>query len=130
MTVDTEDVLAGYAAWNRDDLEGWLALMHPDAELDAPGIFPGFDSRYYGHEGLTKFWRQIREPWESFRIDVEEIEQHPEGVVIDIRFRAKGVGSGVDVDMRFGHAMRVRDDLVVEIIARATAEEARAALDR
>jgi ketosteroid isomerase-like protein len=123
-----ERLLDGYAAWNRGDLEGWLAMMHPDVELDAPGIFPGFDRRYYGHDGLKRFWRQLNEPWEEFRIDVEAIDEEPNGFVVAIRFRAKGTGSGVDVDMPFGHALRVQDGLAAEIIARGSAAEARQAL--
>ena len=127
-TSSHQQLLAGYEAWNHGDLEAWLEAMDPDVVLDAPGVFPGFDKEYHGHEGLTRFWQQIHEPWEAFHIDVEGIDEEAEGFVVAIRFRAKGAGSGVDVDMNFGHAFRLRDGLVVELIARATADEAREAL--
>ena len=123
-----ERILDGYEAWNRGDLERWLQFMHPDARLDAPGVFPGFEREYRGHEALRRFWQQLHEPWEEFEIEVQEIEELPAGFVVAIRFRAKGVGSGVDVDMPFGHAFGVEGDLVTEIIARASADEAREVL--
>jgi ketosteroid isomerase-like protein len=123
-----ERLLAGYDAWNRGDLETWLDFMHPDVRLDAPGVFPGFDSEYRGHDGLRRFWAQLHDPWEEFSIDVEALKEEPDGFVVAIRFRAKGVGSGVDVDMHFGHAFRIEGDRVIELIARATADEARDAL--
>jgi ketosteroid isomerase-like protein len=126
MTADArERLLAGYQAWNRGDLEEWLEFMHPDVRLDSPGVFPGFDREYRGRDGLRRFWDQLHDPWENFAIDIEAIAEEPNGFVVAIRFRAKGAGSGVDVDMHFGHAFRLEGDRVIEIIARATAEEAR-----
>jgi hypothetical protein len=48
--------------------------------------------------------------------------------VLTLRFRAEGVDSGVDVDMRFANAIRVRDGLQIEVVSRRTVEEAREAL--
>jgi ketosteroid isomerase-like protein len=66
----------------------------------------------------------MHEPWERFRIDVEQIEDEGEGAVGAIRFRAKGVDSGVEVDMRFSNAIRVRDGLATKLANRRTPEEA------
>ncbi len=130
MSKNSELLLAGYEAWNRGDLDAWLESMHPNVELHLPGIFPGFDPVYRGHERMIEFWRQLLEVWETFRIDIEQIEEEGDWFVVAIRFRGKGVGSGVDVDMRFGHAVTVRDGLATKIVARRTAEEAREALQQ
>src|SRR5881628_301675 len=114
MSKNSELIVAGYEAWDRGDLDAWLEGMHPDVELHTPGVFPGFDPVYRGHERMAEFWRQLREAWEVFRIDIEQIEEKGDCFVVAIRFRAKGVGSGVDVDMRFGHAITMRDSLVTE----------------
>ncbi len=45
-----------------------------------------------------------------------------------IRFRATGVDSGIDVDMRFGMGIRVSDGLATALVNRRTIEEAREAL--
>jgi ketosteroid isomerase-like protein len=124
----SELLLAGYEAWNQDDCEAWLELLHPDIEISTSGVFPDLSAEYRGHKRAAKFWRQLREPWDPFRIEAEHVEEHGDCVSAAIRFRAKGVDSGVEVDMRFGNGIRVRDGLAVELVNRSTFEEARAAL--
>jgi ketosteroid isomerase-like protein len=128
MSEKSAKLLAAYGAWNRGDLDSWLEVMHPEVVLDLPGIFPGFDPVYRGHARIAEFWRLLREPWETFRIDVDRIEEDGDCFVVAIRFRARGVGSGVDVDMRYGHGIRLQDGLAIEIFARGTPEEAWEAL--
>ena len=68
------------------------------------------------------------EPWEEFHIEVERIEEDGDVVAAGIRFRARGADSGVDVDMRFGNGIRLRDGLAIELLNRRTFEEAFEAL--
>jgi ketosteroid isomerase-like protein len=127
---NSELLLAGYEAWNRDDCDAWIELLHPDVEIHTSGVFPDFAPVYGGHQSARKFWRQLREPWETFRIDAEQVEEESDGAVAAIRFRARGGDSGVEVDMRFAMAMRVRDGLAIELVNRLTIDDARQALRR
>ena len=117
-----------YDTWNRDDFEGWLELFHPDVEWHMSGVFPDLDAVYRGRDGIAAFWVRVHEPWEEFRIGVEELGESGDRFWTATRFRAKGVDSGVDVDMRIGSAARVRDGLLAEVFTRRTPEEARDAL--
>jgi ketosteroid isomerase-like protein len=128
MTTNSDILRSGYDAWNRDDCETWLDLLHPDLEIRTSGVFPDLADVYRGRARAAKFWQQMHEPWEAFRIEVEEMAEEGDIVAAAIRFRARGVDSGVEVDMRFGHAIRVRDGLATEFVTRRTFEEARAAL--
>ena len=128
MSRHSELLLAGYEAWNRDDCNAWLDLLDPDVEIRTSGVFPDLAPVYRGHQRAVKFWRQLREPWEVFHIDVEQMEEEGDCVAAAIRFRATGIDSGVEVDMRFGSAVRVRDGLATELVNRRTLEEAREAL--
>jgi ketosteroid isomerase-like protein len=132
MTVSSNSDLlrAGYAAWNRDDPEGWIELLHPDVQIQTSGLFPDLARDYRGHERAMKFWRQMHEPWEVFRIDVEHVEDQDDWAVASIRFCGRGADSGVEVDMRFGMAMRVQDGLAIELVNRRNFDEARKAPDR
>ncbi|HEX8856278.1 MAG TPA: nuclear transport factor 2 family protein [Thermoleophilaceae bacterium] len=127
MATNTELLHAGYDAWNRDDLDGWLELLDPDIEIRTAGVFPDLAPVYRGHQRAAKFWRQMREPWQEFHIDVDQMEEDGDCVTAAIRFRARG-HSGVDVDMRFGNGIRVRDGVATELVNRRTREEAREAL--
>jgi ketosteroid isomerase-like protein len=126
--TNSELLLAGYDAWNWDDCEAWLALLEPDAEISTSGVFPDLSADYRGHREAARFWRQMHEPWETFRIDVEQMEDEDDCALAAIRFRAKGVDSGIEVDMRFGMGIRVRDGLATNMVNRRTLEEAREAL--
>ena len=97
----------------------------PDRDLRP---VPDLASEYRGHEGARKFWRQMYEPWETFHIDVEHVEDEGDCALASIRFGGRGADSGVDVDMRFGMLMRVRDGLAVELVNRRTFDQARKAL--
>jgi ketosteroid isomerase-like protein len=127
--MSNSDLLrAGYDAWNRGDLDAWLDLLDPDIVIRTSGAFPDFAPEYRGLERAKKFWRQMLEPWEDFGIEVEQMEEEGDIVAAGIRFVARGRDSGVDVELRFGSGIRVRDGLAVELVNRRTFEEVREAL--
>ncbi len=130
VPTNSELLLTGYDAWNRDDCEAWLALLETDVEISTSGVFPDLSAVYRGHGEATRFWRQMHEPWETFRIKVEQVEDEDDCALAAIRFRAKGVDSGIEVDMRFGMGIRVHDGLAASMVNRRTLEEAREALRR
>ena len=125
---NTDLLRAGYDAWNRGDLDAWLELLDPDIVIRTSGAFPDFAPEYRGLEPAGKFWRQMLEPWEDFRIEVEQIEEEGDIVAAGIRFVARGRDSGVDVELRFGSGIRVRDGVAVELVNRRSFEEVREAL--
>ena len=125
---NTDFLLAGYEAWNRGDREAWLALLDPEIQIKTSGAFPDLAPEYRGHKRAAKFWSQMLEPWEEFHIEVERIEEESDIVAAGIRFRARGSDSGVEVDMRLGSRIRIRDRLAIELLNRRTFEEAFEAL--
>jgi ketosteroid isomerase-like protein len=125
---NSEKLIEGYDAWNREDCDAWLELLAPDVVISTSGVFPDLSAEYCGHGEATRFWRQLHAPWEEFRIDVEHVEDDDEHAFAAIRFRGTGVDSGIEVDMRFGMGIRVRDGLATHMVNRRTVEEAREAL--
>jgi len=121
-------LLAGFEAWNRDDCGAWLELLDPEVEISTSGVFPDFAALYSGHDQAAAFWRRLRAPWEEFRIEVEEIDEEGDCVTAAIRFCARGADSGVEVDMRFGSGIKVHDGLATALVNRRTPEETREAL--
>lgn len=128
MGTNSELLRAGYEAWNRDDCDAWLELLDPEVEISTSGLFPDLALFYRGHRRAAKFWRQLRDAWETFSIDVEDMQEEDDCVTASIRFLAQGADSGVKVDMRFGHAIRVRDGVATDFVTRRTPEEALEAL--
>jgi ketosteroid isomerase-like protein len=128
MATTSELLQSGYDAWNHDDCQAWLDLLDPDVVISTSGVFPDLSADYRGHGEATRFWKQMHAPWETFRIDVERIEDDEEHAFAAIRFGVTGVDSGIDVDMRFGMGIRVRDGLATHMVNRRTMDEARQAL--
>jgi ketosteroid isomerase-like protein len=130
MATNSELLRRGYDAWNRDDCDAWLALLAPDVVISTSGVFPDLSAEYCGHGEAIRFWKQMHAPWETFRIDVERVEDDDDLGLAAIRFRGKGSDSGIEVDMRFGMGIRVRDQVATRMANRRTMEEAREALRR
>jgi hypothetical protein len=114
-------------AWNTEDLDAWLAMCHPDVEFHTSGAFPDLDPVYRGHTGFTKFWQDMHGPWASLRLQPGTIEEHGDWIVYELRFQAKGVESGVEVDLQMANAVRFEAGLAIEMVAHRTVDEARAA---
>ena len=122
-------VQATFDAWNRDDVEAWIATLSPDVVYHTSGVFPGLEPSYAGHDGIREFWRAMHEPWETLRIDVEDSASvGEEDVIVEFRFRATGAASGASVDLRFTNGARVRRGVVTELFAARTHEDALAKL--
>jgi hypothetical protein len=101
-------IRAGIEAANRGDIDGLVALFDPEVEFHiAPGL--GNAGTYHGHEGFRNGLGGWLEAWESFTIDVVELEPIGERHVVgDVRQLGRGRGSGIEVEMRLGYLWEVR----------------------
>ena len=127
-----ELVLRAYDAWERvaagDDTAATAfgEIVHADFVYEPSGLFPGFDERYVGVDGMLRFARQMLESWTSFEIDLRSLSEEDERVLTELRFRARGVASGIEVDLPFAHGWHLRDGLIDHLIAQPSATEVRA----
>lgn len=120
-------VRRAYEAWNRDDLEAALSMTHPEVEWRTSGAFPDLKPVYRGHAGLREWWQAMKDPWEYFVIQLEELIPNGDAVLAVLKFEARGKGSGVDVTLPFVNVWHVRDGLVVKWTAHRSLEEAQVA---
>jgi SnoaL-like protein len=60
-------------AWQRDDFEAWVALIHPDIEWHEAmrSRVEGEGSVFRGHEGMREFWTFWRTQVEDFQAEVK-----------------------------------------------------------
>jgi ketosteroid isomerase-like protein len=62
---NVEVVRQVFKAWNNDDIDAALLVLHPDAEFHrASAGFPGNEDFYRGHAGIREWWRLNKEPWD------------------------------------------------------------------
>ncbi len=118
MSQETEQLVRrAFDAWNRDDLEAQLAMLHPEFEYVTSGLFPGLAPIYRGHAGYKDFWRDFKQVWESLRIEIDDLrEVGDEQYVALLTFEARS-RDGLTVRRQFGNVLSGRDGLAVRVEA-------------
>ncbi len=109
---NVERVRRGIEAYNRGDLDAMLAMAHPDFEYVTAGLFPGLRPVYRGAEGYRELWRDFRQTWDSFQVEIDEMHEAGERIVALLTFRARS-REGLEVERQFGQVLTVKDNLAV-----------------
>jgi ketosteroid isomerase-like protein len=117
-------VLGIIHAWNRSDVDAWLALGEPEIELRTAGVFPDFEPVYRGREGMARLWRSLREPWDSLAVELEDVRVQGERALVTYTYFAEGGGSGASAEVRFFMVVDFRDGLITRMTVKSTLEEA------
>jgi ketosteroid isomerase-like protein len=90
-----------FRAWQQRDVEWFIENTTPEFEFVAAvmttvegegGTVRG------GEQGIRQYFTILDEPWESFVVDESEYREVDDQVVCVGRLRAKGRGSGVELD--------------------------------
>jgi ketosteroid isomerase-like protein len=109
-----------FEAVARRDSATVLALYDPDVEwdgsrhqwaeiLEGPAIF-------HGHDGLRVWARNYYETWENLEDNIEELIDAGDSVVSIVTTRARGRGSGIDVELKHNAGVwTLRDGRVVRV---------------
>jgi uncharacterized protein len=113
-------------AWSRRDLEAVLEAMHPDCEVR------GIEVRetLRGHDALAAGFRDWFDAFDEFAVEPEEFVLDGDRVLVPVRQRGRGKGSGLEVEQRFFQLFELRDGLVLRFEEFAEEAEAREALER
>jgi ketosteroid isomerase-like protein len=105
-------------AWNRNELEGGVALERVVPFLD-PGVI--FDATrriinpktYAGIEGIRAMLAERDEVWAEFRMEPDEFVDAGDRVVAVGRWVAKGSGGGVEVNQPIADVFTLHGGRVV-----------------
>jgi ketosteroid isomerase-like protein len=102
-----EKVRAGFAAFNRGDYDEAVAMLHPDVEY----VPVGGQAPLRGRDAL----RAWMEPsaWDQQFIEPLEIVVAGTKVLMRSRTKARGAGSGIEMEVEVWSVMTVDDDLLV-----------------
>ncbi len=105
-----------FDAWNRDDLDAFLAELDPEVvwHTAIEGTAEGDDTMYRGHDGVRQIWKDYRgevfsriELWETELLDLGD------SVLRLGRFRVIGRTSGVEIESELAQHLVMRNGLIV-----------------
>ena len=80
-------------AFNRRDLDAFLALMDDDIEIASRIV--AIEGGLRGHDGVRRWWQNWLDTWPDYRAEVVEMRDH--GDVTIAATRALGHGAGSEV---------------------------------
>jgi ketosteroid isomerase-like protein len=109
---NVEVVRRFYDRWARDDFPGPIELMDPEIEYINPAgaVEPG---TRHGLDAFTKAVERVFEGWEAWQMEPERFEAVGDQVAVVARYRARGRGSGVEVEGRESALWTLREGKVV-----------------
>jgi ketosteroid isomerase-like protein len=113
-----------YAGFSRGDFEAVLQAFHEDVRLINPEYAVDGGVRY-GRAGLRAALEGLHDQFDYERIEVEQLEEGPNGALGVFRMVVSGRVSGAPLEQRFTHVFRFRDGLIFEVMWFRTLEEGR-----
>jgi ketosteroid isomerase-like protein len=114
-------------ALQSEDLDGFLALLHPDIEWHTAADEP--DSGVHrGREAVAAMREGWRESFAAFRTESDEPIDAGDAVIVPMRFHARAHGADSWIAVEEFDVIRFRDGKIAEVREYRTAEQAREGL--
>ena len=113
-----------YSAFNAGDFDSVLAHADPEFEVhdrDRTGRV------HKGHDGWRAFIREWMENWESYKVEIVELERNRDNVFVQLMQSGVGRESGIEFSEPFSQVLTFRGEKVVRFaifVDRAEAERA------
>ena len=105
---NVEIVRRGYEAFDRGDIQVILNLMDSEIEIRVNQLLPDWEPRY-GRDGFLSFLQAWLEPWETYRIEVDELIDVREKVLVVCREFGRRKDTGFEIEGRAYHVWTLRD---------------------
>jgi ketosteroid isomerase-like protein len=100
VSQENVDLLRGmFAAWDRADVDAYVASFHPDAEFvsDVVGRVEGGANIYHGRASLRRYWEEHRATFD-LSFDISAYRDLGDTVIAFGHVTASGRSSGVSVE--------------------------------
>ena len=109
-------VQRGIEAWNREDLDAFLATWHRECEWRPafPRSLEGVGVVYRGREGIARAWNGVRGVWQEYRLDPEDAQLVGAQIVAVGQVTARGIASGLELDSGWSALASFRDGLAIK----------------
>jgi ketosteroid isomerase-like protein len=120
----------GYACWEVGDIDGMLELATPDFEF-VPAIAASVEGgSVKGHDPFRRFFADLHETWETFRISADDLREAGGRVISIGRLTAKGRSSELELDQPFYTVLWFQGDRIARMQSFLEESAARAAFEQ
>jgi uncharacterized protein len=102
-----------YDLFSKGDLEGMLAYLDDDIEINEGSLMPGAGS-YHGHDGFLLAIEHWAGEFEDFRVEIERLIEAQDNVIALVRQWGRGRQSGVPVEIQVANVIGVKDGKLVQ----------------
>ena len=103
-------------------------FLHEDFEVVAPSLVADPDLRLVGLDGLRAAWLEWLDPWESYRVEIEDVIDAGDAAVVLVRDYGRRGGMADEISVMGGTVWTVRDGKVARVAFYAVRSEALAAV--
>jgi ketosteroid isomerase-like protein len=105
-----EQIVRAWAdAFNARDMDAVFEIVHPEVELvdlERTG------RTWHGHDDYIEFVDEWLENFDAYSLELDELEEGPDGTFVRGRQRGRGAGSGLEFELPIHLAVRFRDGKV------------------
>jgi ketosteroid isomerase-like protein len=112
-----EVVRKNFEAFNGRDIDAWLTQWHPEGEW-YPAMSSHFDGESHrGHAALRRLAEDYCETWVALTLTAEGITEVGARLLVLGRVRARGKGSGVEIERPWAWIVEFRGDKIIRLRA-------------
>lgn len=113
---DVQTVQSAYEALNDGDIEGAVSVLAEDAEWCEHSDLPEA-GLYRGRDSIRSFLESFLESWQDFHQEAEELIPGDGRVLVMLRSKVRGAGSGISVEAEYAHLWTMQDGRGVRVDA-------------
>jgi ketosteroid isomerase-like protein len=114
MSQETIDLLhQTFDAFNRRDLDAFLALCDPDVEFISYLMQVEGGEPYRGHGGVRSWWERLLAVYPDFRAEIEVVRDLGDMTIARVRGHGRGVESDAPIHQSIWQVARVRHGKVI-----------------
>ena len=113
MAQENVEIIRGvYERWSEGDFRASVDWFDPLVLFVVRPEFPDAGT-YLGPESVAEYTRGFLEPWSRITIEAQEIDEAGDSVVVTVRQRGVGGGSGAATELRYFHVWSFRGSKVI-----------------
>jgi ketosteroid isomerase-like protein len=111
---DVERLRSAYAAFNEGGVEAIVERLAPQFQVRDRESSPDRQTRY-GKEGIKELFDSYMEAFDALRLEPEEFIDAEDQIVVSLRQRIRGKGSGAEVVGRIAHVWTMHEGAAVRL---------------